>query len=661
MADRRLQWNQIAAPDLSGASAAIARANQSFTSGIQAGKDALGAYGAAQQENNDNELLGEIAGLNSEDALDAFLTNTNFNERNISSGLRDTILGRRDEIIGYNQGRANVDGTRARTDGTRASTAISQAVEGRNSANYSYGVQRRDELTGLSGAIVNANAEGNQYGRGRDGVQSQVYQGMLDRGLPEHVAQGFMMNFQDESGFDIGVTEGEDNVHGTRGKGLYQLTGARREAFEARYGNDYSIDNQLDWLMEELGGSESSAGRSILASTNAGEAGAAIVSNFLRPAEEHRASRSNAYLGSTGSYTPPAGGNSRPQFDALSAALAGSQTLTPSDISGLLGGAYQAQEIGQGRLDSTEAARIAGVSDQATLDTFSDPTVNADPQTQLAAARAAGLGAGDTLDLFNRIGGTAEANPGIFSPTAPVDPLTQAAVQAEQTAAQRALDTDPQQRLLTEAESYEDKPAAQLIRRFNLDPSIATGEELDATIDLMADRMGVTRGQAAVALAESYTGEPSFFSRDNLSNRFDSEAAVQLARDTFGPDARTRGDDARLSNDRQNAEFQASQTRMAELQSQALRYQSAGQPVPEEIAREITGLQANLRAGTTPQQTQLQLETYLSRTGTASRLDGLDPESPEFFRAIADLEAQIQGDRTLDADQKELLISAIRG
>ena len=142
-------------------------------------------------------------------------------------------------------------------------------------------------------------------------VRAEVYQGLLARGLPEHIAQGFMMNFQDESGFDVDITEGEANVHGTYGKGLYQLTGSRRDAFEARYGSDYSIDNQLDWLMHELSSTESAARDRIFNTSTAGQAGAVIVSRFLRPAKKHEEARREAYLGGQSVALSGGGGSSQ--------------------------------------------------------------------------------------------------------------------------------------------------------------------------------------------------------------------------------------------------------------------------------------------------------------------------------------------------------------
>lgn len=137
---------------------------------------------------------------------------------------------------------------------------------------------------------------------------ASIRAGLIDRGLPAHVADGFVMNFQDESGMNPGINERNPTVPGSRGGfGLAQWTGPRRrelEAFAQQRGVPVSDANlQMDFLMTELGGSESRAAQSILASQGSGQAGAAIVNQFLRPAEQHRSSREARYLGGNGA--PP--------------------------------------------------------------------------------------------------------------------------------------------------------------------------------------------------------------------------------------------------------------------------------------------------------------------------------------------------------------------
>lgn len=138
-------------------------------------------------------------------------------------------------------------------------------------------------------------------GGGADAIRA----GLVARGLPEHVADAFVMNFQDESGLDPGINEANPIVPGSRGGyGLYQLTGPRRRAYEAyaaERGIDPSnVDAQLDFMMTELKGPEQAAFKSIMAAPDTGSAAAAIVNKFLRPAESHRASREARYLRSGG-------------------------------------------------------------------------------------------------------------------------------------------------------------------------------------------------------------------------------------------------------------------------------------------------------------------------------------------------------------------------
>lgn len=131
-----------------------------------------------------------------------------------------------------------------------------------------------------------------------------VVDGLVKRGLPQHVAEGFAMNFADESGFDSGINELNPVVEGSRGGfGLYQLTGPRRRAYES-YASAKGVDvadpdAQLDFLVRELETTERGAAKRILGTKSSGEAGAAIVNHFLRPAKTHRENRASKYLGSS--------------------------------------------------------------------------------------------------------------------------------------------------------------------------------------------------------------------------------------------------------------------------------------------------------------------------------------------------------------------------
>lgn len=142
--------------------------------------------------------------------------------------------------------------------------------------------------------------------------------GLIDRGIPAHIAQGFVMNARDESGLRSSINEQAPIVPGSRGGyGLMQWTGPRRrqlEAYAAQRGVSVADpDMQMDFLLTELQGPEAAAWQRIQQAQTAGEAGAAVVNAFLRPSESHRARREAQYLGGrapdAGSYS---GGNPAP-------------------------------------------------------------------------------------------------------------------------------------------------------------------------------------------------------------------------------------------------------------------------------------------------------------------------------------------------------------
>lgn len=148
-------------------------------------------------------------------------------------------------------------------------------------------------------------------------MEADIYSGLVARGMAPHIAEAFVLNMRDESGLNPGINEIAPIVPGSRGGyGLYQLTGPRRRAYEAYAAQRGlpldSVDAQLDFMMTELQGPESSAWQKISAAPDTGTAAAAVVNYFLRPAEEHRARRVAKYTG--GAYAP---------VDASGNALAG--------------------------------------------------------------------------------------------------------------------------------------------------------------------------------------------------------------------------------------------------------------------------------------------------------------------------------------------------
>jgi hypothetical protein len=155
------------------------------------------------------------------------------------------------------------------------------------------------------------------------GPGGSIYQGLIDRGIPDPVAQGFMMNFQDESGLNPGINERNPTVPGSRGGfGLAQWTGPRRvalEQFAASTGRPVDDPNtQMDFLVSELQGPESGAASKFMDATDPGQAAAGIAQHFLRPAPEHLEQRVAEYTGNPGMDLLGAAGMGQPDMGRLS-------------------------------------------------------------------------------------------------------------------------------------------------------------------------------------------------------------------------------------------------------------------------------------------------------------------------------------------------------
>lgn len=132
--------------------------------------------------------------------------------------------------------------------------------------------------------------------------------GLIQRGLPANVADGFVMNMRDESGLNPGINEAAPIVPGSRGGfGLAQWTGPRRvglENFAATTGRPVDgVDTQLDYLMSELKGPEAKAFQSIANTQTPNDAAVAIARDFLRPAPENLERRVAQYSGAPATST----------------------------------------------------------------------------------------------------------------------------------------------------------------------------------------------------------------------------------------------------------------------------------------------------------------------------------------------------------------------
>lgn len=243
---------------------------------------------------------------------------------------------------GYLSGRSEKIATRAENEGMAGADA---AIQGNPVLSALMGggqmvtppVPQVGVDPGIAPSFSGAAPAMQQEARSAPGADA-IRAGLVQRGLAPHVADAFVMNFQDESGLNPGIEEHVANVHGTKGFGLAQWTGPRRDAltqFAQSQGRPVSdVDTQLDFLMTELQGSEKGAAQSILGAQDTGSAAAAIVNRFLRPAEQHRARREAEYTGGMAS-------------PGMSGGVAGNTPQAPSGVVAALIGAQQNPWVAQ--------------------------------------------------------------------------------------------------------------------------------------------------------------------------------------------------------------------------------------------------------------------------------------------------------------------------
>ena len=119
-----------------------------------------------------------------------------------------------------------------------------------------------------------------------------IIAGLVQRGLPVHVAQGIAANMMAESRLDPGINELNPLVPGSRGGfGLNQWTGPRRRALEAAAEqrgvpvNDLGF--QLDFTLEELQGPERRSMNALSGAQDAETAARIFSEQFLRPGIPH--------------------------------------------------------------------------------------------------------------------------------------------------------------------------------------------------------------------------------------------------------------------------------------------------------------------------------------------------------------------------------------
>lgn len=696
MADPRLRWQQIQAPDLSTASEALARANLSFNKGFETANSVLESYNAGQQEKEDAALVQELAGLKDEQAFDAFIANGGLAGRNISAAMREYVLGARGEYLDQASTRADIGLTNARTGLTGAQTrqvdartAIAQAAEGRDATRFGWettdrqeGRARADWLRQNAGlafdaqqaAYANGSLFSSAIGSHESGGGSDQYDTLFGHRNRETGVQVSQMTIGEAGRFASPGGQYGQSVNAEIGRvatpmGKYQIVGSTLRGLQSELGlpDDVpfspAVQEQMGMYLAQrrLRGPMSAAGaRTALRSEWEGFRHVSDADLDAIVAEVRAAppvTRETILAAGAGSRPAPIQRNG----DAFGRTMAESGLFTPEQIRGQTTPIYNVGAAADTRLEQERQRAETQAQDEFLFDALTDPTITGDPASQIAAIREAGFTGQQALDMYGRLDGFADTQRDVFSPEVESDPITEAAQQAAQAEQARLAENDPATRMFELGEQYDADPIGSIEERFGLELDTVQKEDLRSAIRQIADRYHISDGEAAVALAENYTRPSGIFTnRHNLENHFDTKAAIRFAQETFGTEARNRYMDHSQSATLTSVQSDRAMRRLDELRERAARYVQTEGEVPQEIIRQISGLQDALRTGSREVMAEQELLTYIRRSGLSSSFSNVDLSTREGRQQVAsELTQRIQADPTIDQFEKSLLISAL--
>lgn len=686
----RLTIEQVKAPDFSASSEMLARANQSFNTGIDSAKGILDKYNTGQQAKGDQALIGALAGLKSEDELANFLQTTDLTQMNISDTMRQNILGAREVILGNNA-------TRQSTVNAVDSNSRANAVEGREAAEYADGVAARDELRGLTPAYIAALAEGQTYGRGQNTNQDWLTydnQGATrnDPLSPELVQS---MSFLGDMGVTMRVTSGGQENNTTEGTGS-----TRHNHGNAADADFYIGDHKLDWnnpqdlpIFQQIvtqarangvtgigaGDDYMGAGRMHVGFGNPGIWGAdgkgANAPDWL----------TTAYNGAPAGTAPitrnGTGGQAAPNWLTAMQAVT---HMTPVTGAELLNKIYKQQTQGQDLIDAAEAKRQSESIAGATIAGLQDPNNTSQADMQRLGLSIPGISNTARLNAGQLAGDAALAFGNILAPA--LAPDTELSAALARTRANNVNTSNED--VFALAKSFDSgvntSPVGTLFKEIGLDTKVTIEEatSYDNALTGYARAAKVSPAEAAAALA--------VLSRSGV----DIKEALQYAPDEkgygtivssidkeVGPEAKalyeaTQGEQSRREADIASTELQLSTAKSRQIKIEAKYGRDSTEAQKGRV--EISNLRDSLLKNITPQEREQNLVDYISKTGSGSLLQSIQSDMAkypkgtpqgeaaraDFERAMSNLVGKIEQDYRegkITENEKELLLRDIRG
>lgn len=670
----RLTIEQVKAPDFSASSEMLARANQSFNTGIDSAKGILDKYNTGQQAKGDQALVGALAGLNSEEDLANFLQTTDLASMNISDTMRANILGARADILGNNA-------TRQSTANAFDANSRANAGEGRVAAEYADGVAARDELRGLTGAYVRSLEEGQSTGS--SGVVAGVDLGAVERNY--NLPSGYMGTMaQIESGGDPNAQNNNSSAGG-----LFQQIDSNAEAYGVtnRFDPAQSADGAARFAVDNANtlrgvlGRDPTGGELYLAHQQGPGGARALLSNPNARAVDVVGAEAvqlngghpdmtagefaNLWIdkfnriqgnGGGGTSTQPVTsvGTGGPAAQAFRDALAASVYMTPDAAANLLQTNLDNQLAGDERITAAETLRQTTLGQEAQLAAITDPNNITTGDVQRDLADTAGLSAGSIL----RIAGADYGAYGeIIAPPVAANPEATAAAELAAAAAARDNELDPTIQAFEEAAAFDaNESGVGAALTANLGDA-ATGvldpANVDRALSQFAESNGITVGEAAVVFNSVAQGNADQLAAQ-IQASTDTEMYLNLssiADRMFGESARSSYEDGRLSDVRDAAQRDSIQANILVAKTEAAKH-PAGSTERAAAEENVRLLEVGSIATNQPQKTRAQTAKYLGIE--PSQLSALTSED----KAAA--ENAIRSNPDLSIEQKMLLIMGLR-
>lgn len=507
----RLTIEQTDAPDFSASSAMLARAGESFNTGLESAKGILGKYNEGQQAKDDMIAINEIAKQRDEGGLDKLLASGFLTNLNLSETLRSNISNIRSDVIG------NVN--------DRDSNSRANAGEGRIAAEELDRVNARTERRALTPSAVAAHNEASQFGTGSGNVvfsdvetkynlpsgylatTSQIESGGNPDARNPNSSAGGLFQQLDSNAEAYGVANKFDPAQSTEGAARFAVDNAN--ALRKVLGRE-PTGAELYLAHQQGGGGASALLRNPNALASSIVGADAVSLNGGDPnmtAGEFAGLWINKYNKISGTQPVTSNQIGGQGYQDFSSAVASSLYMDPTEAVSLLEGSLNAQRAGQGRIDAAEALRQQEGAAAQQLAAIQDPNniSVADVTGDLTTNNPYNLSPTNVVN--NAIAGTglaANQLNSILTPAVSENPLLAQANADQKAQEERAASIDPTLVAFETAKAFEtaDDVGTAVATKFDLpNEGVTSADNINKEVSRFAGRNGLTEGEAGAVYA----------------------------------------------------------------------------------------------------------------------------------------------------------------